>query len=211
MTGDLVSALTNLDEKACMAIVRRRLDAGQDPLEILDEAKDAMGIVGQRFADGEYFIAELIFSGELMRQIGELVKPRLTQNAAQTKRLGAVVLGTVAGDIHNLGLNIVDLMLDLNGFEVHNLGVDVPAQRFVEKIEATGASIVGLSSMLTLAYDSMKQTVEAIQAAGFRDKVKIMIGGSQVNDEIARYVGADAYGEDAMAAVRLSKEWMGVK
>ena len=211
MTGDLVSALTNLDEKACMAIVRRRLDAGQDPLEILDEAKDAMGIVGQRFADGEYFIAELIFSGELMRQIGERVKPSLTQNAAQTKRLGAVVLGTVAGDIHNLGLNIVDLMLDLNGFEVHNLGVDVPAQRFVEKIEATGASIVGLSSMLTLAYDSMKQTVEAIQAAGFRDKVKIMIGGSQVNDEIARYVGADAYGEDAMAAVRLSKEWMGVK
>lgn len=208
MSGELVSALVELKEKECLAIVQQRLDDGQDPVGILEDARRGMQIVGQRYECNQYFIPELIFSGELMRQIGEMVRPRLT-NDAGNKHLGQVLLGTVAGDIHDLGLNIVDLMLDINGFEVHNLGVDVPAERFVETIQETGATIVGMSGLLTVAYDSMKQTVAAIRDAGLRESVKIMVGGSQVNDDIAVYAGADAHGKDAMDAVRLSKVWMG--
>lgn len=210
MAGDLVKALVDLEEKEVLRIVEERLSAGENPLKILDDSRHAMEIVGKRFETGEYFIPELVYSGEILREITEMVKPNLTE-AAQVKRLGKFVIGTVAGDIHDIGKNIVAFMLDVNGFEVHDLGVDVPAQKFVGRIEETKAEIVGLSGFLTLAFNSMKETVDAIEAAGLRDKVKIMIGGGQINDEIRRYAGADAYRPDAMAAVSLAKEWVGGK
>ena len=126
---------------------------------------------------------------------------------AEIKRLGKVIIGTVAGDIHDIGKDIVAFMLDVNGFEVYDLGVDVPIEKFVEKIKETGAKVVGLSGFLTLAYESMKDTVKAIQAAGL-DDVKIMIGGGQITEEIMKYTGADAYGKDAMTGVALAKEWL---
>ena len=139
-----------------------------------------------------------------------MVKPKLTK-AAEVKRVGKVIIGTVAGDIHDIGKDIVVFMLDVNGFEVYDLGVDVPAQKFVEKIKESGAPIVGLSGFLALAFDSMKQTIEVMKAAGLRDKVKVMIGGGQMSDEIRDYTGADAYGKDAMAGVSLAKKWAGAK
>jgi methanogenic corrinoid protein MtbC1 len=129
----------------------------------------------------------------------------------EIKRTGKFVLGTVAGDIHDIGKDIVAFMLDVNGFEVHDLGIDVPVQKFVDKIKETNAPIVGLSGFLTLAFDAMKETIDAIKAAGLRDKVKIMIGGGQIDEEIRRYTGADAYRPDAVSGVLLAKEWMGVK
>ena len=114
----------------------------------------------------------------------------------------------MAGDIHDIGKDIVVFMLDINGFEVFDLGVDVPAEKFVESIKETGVSIVALSGFLTLAFDAMKKTVEAIEGVGLRDKVKIMIGGGQIDDEIRKYFGADAYGRDAMAGVSTAKEWL---
>ena len=186
------------------------MSAGEEPLKILDDARHGMEIVGKRFADSEYFIPDLVYSGEILKEVTELVKPKLAK-AVETKRLGKVVFSTVAGDIHDIGKDIVVFMLDVNGFEVYDLGVDVPAQKFVEEIEKTDARIVGLSGFLTLSFDSMKQTVEAIKAAGLRDKVKIMIGGGQINDEIRKYTGADTYRPDAMAGVLLAKEWVGVK
>lgn len=210
MAKDVISALSGLKEKEVLEIVQDRLRRSDDPLKILDDARRGMEIVGKRFASGEYFIPDLIYSGEILKQITELVKPRLTR-AVEVKRLGKVVLGTVAGDIHDIGLNIVDFMLDTSGFEVHNLGVDQPPQVFVNKIKETGTSIVGLSGFLTLAFDSMKQTVDAINAAGLRDKVKIMIGGGQIDEEVRKYTGADAYGKDAMAGVALAKQWTGAK
>jgi len=137
--------------------------------------------------------------------------PRTTLQAVETKKLGKVVLGTVSGDIHDIGLNIVDFMLDVNGFEVYNLGVDVPVEAFVNKVKDTGAPILGLSGFLTPAFDAMKQTVEAIEAAGIRDNVKIMIGGGQLDEGIKKYAKADAYGKNAMAAVALAKGWVGAK
>jgi methanogenic corrinoid protein MtbC1 len=210
MSGDFVNLLADLKEGEVLELVKQRLESGEDPMKVLDDGREAMGIVGQRFADGEYFLPELVFSGELLKQVSELVKPYLTQ-AVETKRLGKIVLGTVAGDIHDIGLNIVDFMLDVNGFEVYNLGVDVPAEKFVEKTKETKAPIVGLSGFLTPAFDAMKDTVEALEKAGLRKDIKIMIGGGQMDDEVRKYAKADAYGKDAMAAVALAKGWIGAK
>ena len=206
MAKDLVSALADLKEKEALKIVEDRLKAKEDPLKILGDARRAMEIVGKRFADSEYFIPDLVYSGEILKAITEMVKPKLSK-AAEAKRLGKVVFGTVAGDIHDIGKDIVVFMLDVNGFEVYDLGVDVPAQKFVDKIKESGAPVVGLSGFLTLAFDSMKQTVDAMKAAGLRDKIKIMIGGGQITEEVRKYTGADAYGKDAMAGVTLAKKW----
>jgi len=208
MADDLVTTLADLKEKEALGIVQKRLDAGEDPLAILDDARRAMETVGKRFENSEYFIPDLVYSGEILKEITDLVKPEMTKDV-EVKRLGKVIIGTVAGDIHDIGKNIVTFMLDVNGFEVYDLGVDVPAQQFVDKIKETDSSVVGLSGFLTLAFDSMKETVEAIGAAGLRDKVKVMIGGGQMNEDIKKYTGADAYGANAMAGVSLAKKWIG--
>jgi len=207
MAEDLVSTLADLKEKEALGIVQDRLSAGDDPLSILDDARRAVEIVGKRFADSEYFIPDLVYSGEILKEVTDMVKPKLAK-AAEVKRVGKVIIGTVAGDIHDIGKDIVVFMLDVNGFEVYDLGVDVPAQKFVDKIKESGAPIVGLSGFLALAFDSMKETVEAMKAAGLRDKVKVMIGGGQMSEEIKKYTGADAYGKDAMAGVTLAKKWV---
>jgi len=208
MAENLVSVLADLKEKEALKIVEDRLSTSEDPMNILSDARKALEIVGNRFSDGTYFIPDLVYSGEILKAITEKVKPKLTKEA-EVKRLAKVVIGTVAGDIHDIGKDIVVFMLDVNGFEVYDLGVDVPAQKFVDKLKETGAPVVGLSGFLTLAYDSMKQTVDAIKKAGLRDKVKIMIGGGQITEEIMKYAGADAYGKDAMAGVSLAKKWVG--
>lgn len=210
MAKELVSTLADLKEKEALKIAEDRLRAGEEPLKILDDARRAMEIVGKRFAASEYFIPDLVYSGEILKEITDMVKPKLAK-AVEAKRLGKVVFGTVAGDIHDIGKNIVVFMLDVNGFEVYDLGVDVPAQKFVQKIKESGAPIVGLSGFLALAFDSMKQTIEAIKAAGLRDKVKVMIGGGQISEEVRKYTGADAYGRDAMTGVTLAKKWTGAK
>jgi len=210
MAKDLAKALADLKEQEVKKIVEDRLRAKEDPLKILEDARKGMEIVGKRFASSEYFIPDLVYSGEILKSVTEMVKPKLSK-AGEAKKLGKVVFGTVAGDIHDIGKDIVIFMLDVNGFEVYDLGVDVPAQKFVEKIKETGAPIVGLSGFLTLAFDSMKQTMDAMKAAGLRDKVKVMIGGGQITDEIRKYTGADAYGKDAMTGVSLAKKWAGAK
>ncbi|MFO7773794.1 MAG: cobalamin-dependent protein, partial [Dehalococcoidia bacterium] len=208
MAKDLVNTLADLKEEETLKIVQDRLNAREDPLKILDDARKAMEIVGQRFASSEYFIPDLVYSGEILKEVTEMVKPKLSK-ATESKKLDKIVFGTVAGDIHDIGKDIVVFMLDVNGFEVYDLGVDVPVQTFVDKIKETGAPIVGLSGFLTLAFDSMKETVEAMKAAGLRDKVKVMIGGGQISEEVRKYTGADAYGLDAMAGVALAKKWAG--
>ena len=208
MAKDLVKTLAALKEKEALKIVEDRLSAGEDPLKILDDAKRAVEIVGKRFSDGEYFIPDLVYSGEILKSVTDMVKPKLTK-AAEVKRLGKVVVGTVAGDIHDIGKDIVVFMLDVSGFEVTDLGINVPVQKFVDAIKNTGSKVVGLSGFLTLAFDSMKETVEAIKKAGLRDKVKIMIGGGQIDDYVKKHTGADAFGKDAMEAVKLAKGWIG--
>lgn len=210
MFTELARVLADLEEQKALSIVQERLRQGDDPFDILDEARRGMEIVGKRFENSEYFIPELIYSGEILNQITDIIKPQIRGEVIR-KREGKVIIGTVAGDIHDIGKNIVTFMLDVNGFEIYDLGVDVPAQVFIEKIEETGAGVVGLSGFLTLAFDAMRETVHAISEAGLRERVKIMIGGGMINEEIRQYTGADAYGDNALAGVALSKKWLGRK
>ena len=210
MADNLVELIADLQEDEVIRIVKKRLEAGEDPLKILEDARKGMEIVGKRFADSEYFLPDLIYSGEILKRISEMSKTRVSK-ASQPKRVGKYVIGTVAGDIHDIGKNIVVFMLDIHGFEVYDIGVDVPPQKFVEKIREVKPEVVGLSGLLTVAFASMKETVEAIKAAGLRNKVKIMIGGSQVDERIREYTGADGYAPDAMGAVSLAKKWVGAK
>jgi 5-methyltetrahydrofolate--homocysteine methyltransferase len=172
----------------------------------MDDARRGMEIVGERFSSGEYFIPDLVYSGEILREISDMVKPVLTKGAG-VKRRGKVIIGTVSGDIHDIGKDIVVFMLDVNGFEVYDLGIDVPAQKFVDKVKEVDAKIIGLSGFLTLAFDSMKTTIAAIKEAYPQEDIKIMIGGGQINEDIKKYTGADAYGKDAMAAVSIARQW----
>jgi 5-methyltetrahydrofolate--homocysteine methyltransferase len=208
MNDDLVTLIAELKQKEAIQITEQRLKSGEDPLKILDDGKKAMQIVGRRFSEGTYFIPDLVYSGKILEQVAERVKPGLAQ-APHTEKLGKIVLGTVAGDLHDIGKNLVAFMLDVNGFAVYDLGVDVKPQIFVGKIKEIQPQIVGLSGFLTSVYRAMKDTVDAIAAAGLRNEVKIMIGGGVMDEEIRKYAGADAYGQDAMAAVNLAKDWIG--
>jgi methanogenic corrinoid protein MtbC1 len=210
MSKKLINAIADMKEEEALKLVREMVEGGSDPVEILEAARKAMDIVGQRYEKGTYFLPELMLAGEMLTQITDIVKPELAK-MPEVKRLGKVVIGTVDGDIHDIGKNIVSFMLDVNGFDVLDLGVNVPAQKFVEAIGDFEPQVVGLSGFLTLAFDAMKGTVAAIESAGLRDGVKIMIGGGQVNDKIQEYTGADAYGKDAMAGVSLAKKWVGAK
>jgi trimethylamine corrinoid protein len=212
MAGKLAKLLSDLNEPQALQFVEKSLAEGGDPMALLGEAKEGMNIVGQRFATEEYFLPDLVFSGEILKGIVKMLEPHLKgKKAEKAESVGKVIIGTVAGDIHDIGKNLVVFMLDVNGFEVLDLGIDVPAQKFVDTIKESGSTVVGLSGFLTLAFDSMKETVEAIKAAGLRDKVKVMIGGGQISEEIRKYTGADAYGKDAIAGVSLAKQWLGAK
>jgi 5-methyltetrahydrofolate--homocysteine methyltransferase len=210
MSKKLVNAIADMREADALKLAKEMVEGGSDPLAILGAAREAMGIVGQRYEEGTYFLPELILAGVMLNQIADIVKPRMAK-AAEVKRHGKVLIGTVEGDIHDIGKDIVVFMLDVNGFDVLDLGVDVPPEKFVEAIKDFKPQVVGLSGFLALAFDAMKDTVGAIKKAGLRDKVKIMIGGGQISDDVRKYTGADAYGKDAMAGVSLAKKWVGAK
>lgn len=208
MNQTLIERMTDLREEDTLALVRELIRQGIPPMDILADARAAMEEVGARFEKGDYFIPDLIMAGEILKGISEMVKP-LLETGVTGRKNGKVIMGTVAGDIHDIGKDIVTFMLDVNGYEVLDLGIDVPAEVFVQKTREFQPQVVGLSGFLTLAFDSMKKTVEALKEAGLRDSVKIMIGGGQMDDEVRRYAGADAYGRDAVAAVALCKQWIG--
>ena len=209
MSRELIDAITEMREEDVQSITDKLLASGTSPVAILDACREAMAVIGQRFEAGDCFVPELILAGEMLGQVSAKVKPHMQAQAGGQKKLGRVVMGTVEGDIHDIGKDIVTFMLDVNGFDVHDIGVDVPAAKFVEEVRTFQPQVVGMSGFLTLAYDPMKNTVQALKDAGLRNKVKIMIGGGQIDEQIRQYTGADAYGKDAMAAVALAKQWVG--
>jgi 5-methyltetrahydrofolate--homocysteine methyltransferase len=209
MSNKLIDAITEMREEDALRIAQEMLDAGTSPLEVLDTCRKGLDAIGKCFEEGTYFLPELMLAGEMMNQITEIIKPKLAE-MPDRQRHGKVLIGTVEGDIHDIGKNIVSFMLDVNGFEVLDLGVDVPSQKFVNAVKDFQPQIVALSGFLTLSFDAMKETVAAIESAGLRDKVKIMIGGGQINEEVKEYAGADGYGKDAVAGISLAKKWVGV-
>ena len=208
----LVEWLADMNEDDALPLAKRfLLEDKVDPMHVLDLCRAAMDIVGKRFEEGEYFLPELVLAGEMLDTIGAVAKPLIKAaggGAAQTH--GKVLIGTVHGDLHDIGKNIVTFMLDINGFEVKDIGVDVPVQTFIEEIKSFQPTVVGLSGFLTLAFDSMKETIAAFDAAGIRPGFKVMIGGGQIDETVRAYTGADAFGVNAVEAVGLCRNWMGV-
>ncbi len=202
----LVQAISDLREPEALQVARELLDQGLDPLLILEDCKRAMNIIGDRFEQETAFLPELMMAGEILKSISEQLKPKLGSNNPPDCK-GKIIIGTVQGDIHDIAKDIVVFMLEINGFDVYDLGVDVPPQKFIEKVQQEEASILALSGFLTLAYDPMKATIQELDEAGLRNHVRVMIGGGQVDDYACQYVDADAWGPDAMSAVRLAEEW----
>lgn len=207
----LIQHLAEMEEDQALALARKILfDQGGDPLRVLELCRNAMDVVGKRFEDGEYFLPELVLAGEMLETIGALAKPLIKHAPDQApSKIGKVLIGTVHGDLHDIGKNIVSFMLDINGFEVKDIGVDVPVATFVQEIEDYRPDVVGLSGFLTLAFDSMKETIAVFEKQGLRDRFKVMIGGGQVDETVRAYTGADAFGVNAVDAVSLCKSWMG--
>ena len=208
MSTELTAAILAMDEEGALRIVKDRLDGGEAPEAVLDDAKSAMTTLGDKFACEEVFIPELIMGGEIMKGIAAELKPRITAADTAEKR-GTIVIGTVHGDIHDIGKDVVVMMLEVSGYDVQDLGIDVPVESFVVAIREKSPQVVALSGLLTLAFDAMRDTVGGIAAAGLRDQVKIMIGGSPVDEQVCDYAGADGWGRDASAALALAAEWTG--
>jgi methanogenic corrinoid protein MtbC1 len=206
MSDQLTTAMADLEEGTVLKLVQQRLDAGDNPLAILTSCREGMTLVGKRFEACEYYVSELVMAGEIFKQATALLSSRLKSDAIGQR--GKVVIGTVKGDIHDIGKDIVVNLLKAANYDVRDLGVDVPPQKVVDAVKETGATVVGLSGLLTIAFDSMKETVNALAAAGLRPKVKVMIGGGSITETVQRYTGADAWGTDAQIAVSLCNQWI---
>jgi methanogenic corrinoid protein MtbC1 len=201
----LIAAISDLQEEQAIALVRRRLGTGDDPLRIIQDCKEGMRQVGTHYERNEYFLAGLIMAGEIFREVMELIQPVVTVGASGHVS-GRVLLGTVEGDIHDLGKNIVNMLLGCRSFAVYDLGVNVPPAVFAEQVDELQPDIVGLSGLLTSSYDSMRETVALLRSRKLR--APIIIGGGQITDEVCRYVGADYWTTDAVAGVEICQRLM---
>ena len=202
LTDPLSSAIAELEDDTVLEVVRERLEGGTPAMEVVRSLQDGMKVVGDRFEAGEYFLNELVVAGEIMKEAMDLLEPHLRGEAADFK--GLVVIGTVQGDIHDLGKNIVVMLLKGAGYDVVDLGVDVPAERFVEAIEERKPHVVAMSALLTASQAAMRKTIEDIRATGTTSK--IMIGGSYINETIKEQVGADYFGTLAGDAVKIADD-----
>jgi len=204
---NLRKAVLELDADRVRAAAEEAVKLGIDPIQAIDDGL-AKGVraIGDKFAAGEAFLTELVMAGEAMKAGVEVLRPVLLQRKLQRKTEGIVVIGTVHGDIHDIGKNIVAVMLEAAGFEVNDLGVDVPPDKFVDKAKETKAQIVAMSALLTVTTPEQRKTVEAISKAGIRKSVKVAVGGAAVTPEWARELGAEGYSDNAVDAVELFKK-----
>lgn len=204
--NEISEAITNLEEEKVLKLVKEKLDAGEEPIKILEACRIGMTEIGKGSGD-TIFLTDLIMAGEIFNEAMELLMPKLV--GAATESLGKVVIGTVEGDIHNIGKDIAINFLKAEGFEVIDLGVDVPAQRFVDAIKEHNPPVVGMSGLLTLSIEPMKKAIETIASANLREKVKVIIGGERTDQNVCDYVGADDWVNDAIDGVKIIKNWVG--
>jgi methanogenic corrinoid protein MtbC1 len=205
---DLTNAMVEIEEDKVYSLVKKHLESGIPPEEIIKALREAVQIIGEKFDCQEYFLTELVMGGEMFTQAAELIKPYL-KSGETTKIIGKLVVGTVQGDVHDIGKNIFSTLSEAAGFEVHDLGVDVPIEKFVETVKEVKPQVVGYSGLLTIAMDAMKATTEALKAAGLRDSLKIIIGGLPVDEAWMNIAGADAFTQSAFDGVNIIKKWVG--
>jgi corrinoid protein of di/trimethylamine methyltransferase len=214
MSDDILAQLTesvvSAQQQAALDLTRRALAEGLEPLTIIDKGlTPGMRIVGDKFACGDYFIPHLVLAGRTMKGAMALLEPELRRRRETASRAGTAVIGTVKGDIHEIGKSLVGIMLTASGFEVHDLGVDVPVEAFVSKVKETGADLVGLSALLTTTMVVQRRVIEALEHAGLRRQVRVIVGGAPVKASWAEEIGADGYAEDANGAVDLARRLIG--
>jgi methanogenic corrinoid protein MtbC1 len=204
----ITEAITNLEEDNVLKLVKDSIDANEDPMKILDACRIGMTKIGSEAGEGgTIFLTDLIMAGEIFNEAMELLMPKLI--GSTSTNLGKVVIGTVQGDIHNIGKDITINFLKAEGFEVIDLGVDVPPQKFVDAIKEHNPPVVGLSGLLTLSIEPMKKSIDAIVDANLRDKVKVIIGGERTDQSVCDYVGADAWVNDVSEGIKIIKNWVG--
>jgi methylmalonyl-CoA mutase cobalamin-binding domain/chain len=202
MDKKLYDLIVEMEEQDALDYAKKYLEDGGDAQKLLDVCRDAMDEVGNRFEKGEYFLSELLLGGEIFQSIMAIALPHLGEGSQQ--KLGKMVLGTVREDIHDIGKDIFKAFVEAAGFEVVDIGVDVPEEKFVEAVKEHQPDIVGMSCLITAGMVTMKSTIEALRDAGF--KIPVIIGGGRVDEDVKVYVGADAWADDAASGVRLSKE-----
>lgn len=207
MATELTKAMVGLDEESIYKHVDQQISEGINPVDIIAQCNEGMVEIGSLFEKNEYYLSELIMAGEIFKTVMSKLEPLLagTDQAAAVSK-GTVVLGTVKDDIHDIGKDIVASMLKGTGFDVIDLGVDVPPEKFVEAVKESGARIVGVSCLLNFTFPEIKKVVDELTAAGLRDQVKIMIGGAPTNEDVRTFAAADFYGKDAAAAVSICKQ-----
>ncbi|MFQ5712373.1 MAG: corrinoid protein [Candidatus Geothermarchaeales archaeon] len=210
---ELKNAVVNFDVEGAVESARKALEMGIDPVKAIEGGlTKGLRIIGERFEKGELFLMHIVAAAEAARRaIDEVLQPEILKRKAERKVLGRVVIGTVAGDIHEIGKNLVAVMLFIAGFEVFDLGRDVPVEEFVKKAKDVNADIVATSALLSTTLLVQREIIEALEAAGIRDKVKVIVGGAPVTQEWAERIGADGYGADAMEAVSVAKRLLAVE
>jgi len=209
---EMQESINGMDETKASQLAQRVLEESIDPLPAIERGyARGLQLVGDRFEKGEIWLPELIMSAEIMKKVMKILEPEITRRGEKRHSLGRIVLGTARGDIHDIGKNIVLALLSAAGFEVYDLGKDVPVEQFINKVKETKAHIVASSSLLTTTMPVQRDIVKALLEEGLRKKVKVMVGGAPVSEDWAREIGADAYGENAVEAVKKAKEILEIK
>ena len=212
LIATLRDQLLTFDADNFVATVKKIIDQGVSPMEVVNALTEMLKEIGKKFENGELFLVHLVAAGEVARKATtEVLEPLIKQSGEKKKILGRVVIGTVAGDIHDIGKNIVSMMLFTAGFEVHDIGKDVSVEEFVNKTREINPDIVAMSALLTTTLPSQRDVIEALKKAGLRGKVKVLVGGAPVTKEWTQQIDADGYGADAIDAVRAAKELLGIK
>ena len=206
MSSNLTNNLVDLERDKVLFEVKERLNQKEDPMKIFEECKQAMEIIGEKYKNKEYFLAELMLSGDLFREATELIEPFLGEIKADENVKGKVMLATLQGDIHDLGKNILATLLKIEGFEVNDLGVDVHPDNVIDKVKELHPDILGFSALLTTTFDPMKEVIDKLEKAGLRDKLKIMVGGGITTPLVKDYINADFQSIDAMEGVQFCLE-----
>jgi len=203
--------LLTFDADKFIEVIKSSLEKGFSPKEVIDALTEVLKEIGKKFENGELFLVHLVAAGDIAKKAtNEVLEPLLKATSGEREALGKVVIGTVAGDIHDIGKNIVAVMLYSAGFEIIDLGKDVPVEEFVNKVRETQADIIAMSALLTTTLPVQREVIEALKKSGLRDKVKVLVGGAPATAKWAEEIGADGYGEDPMEAVKAAKKLLGL-
>jgi 5-methyltetrahydrofolate--homocysteine methyltransferase len=206
MSKTIAEALAEFDQEFVMAEITKRMDGGEEPMQLVRELQGGMSLIGERFNSGEYFLSELLMSSDLFTRAMDVLEPKLAGTVQET--IGRIVIGTPKGDIHDIGKNIFCVVAKGMGFEVHDLGVDVPVSSFIEAVEEVKPQIVGFSALLTTAFEPMKEVVDLLAEKNLRQSVKVIVGGGVTTETVRQYIGADGQTTDAIDGLNQCKKFL---